>query len=49
MNDMRTDQHDYDNVVKELDEIKKDPKKWEDFMAMQAAKALRHWPGRKKR
>ncbi|HMD78423.1 MAG TPA: hypothetical protein VKF39_00395 [Nitrososphaerales archaeon] len=46
---MRSDQHEYDNVLKELDEIKKDPKKWEEFMTSQAEKALKHWPGRKKK
>jgi len=46
---MRTNQHDYENVVKELDELKKDPKKWEEFMAAQAERALKHWPGRKKK
>lgn len=46
---MTADQNDRDNVVKELDEIRKDPKKWEEFMATQAEKALTHWPGRKKK
>ncbi len=46
---MRTDQDHYDNIVEELDKIKKDPKKWEEFMAAQVGKALKHWPGRKKR
>jgi len=49
ISEMRTDQHDHENVVKELDELKKDPKKWEEFKAVQAEKALRHWPGRKKK
>jgi hypothetical protein len=45
---MKADQNDYD-IVKELDEMKKDPKKWKEFMATQAEKALEHWPGRKKK
>ncbi|MDV3293575.1 MAG: hypothetical protein LYZ70_04835 [Nitrososphaerales archaeon] len=36
-----------EDVVKELDELKKDPKRWEEFMASQAEKALKHWRGRK--
>jgi len=40
---------DYDEVVREMKELKKDPKKREDFMATQAEKALKHWPGRKTR
>jgi hypothetical protein len=35
------------DVVKDLDELKKDPKKWEEFMASQAEKALKHLRGRK--
>ncbi len=45
---MKPDQDDYD-VVKELEEIRKDPKKWKEFMATQAEKALENWPGRKKK
>lgn len=46
---MTTDRHDYENVVEDLAELKKDPKKWEEFMAAQAEKALNHWRGRKKK
>jgi hypothetical protein len=46
MTKMRT-KDEYENVVNELDEIRKDPKKWEEFMAAQAEKALKHWRGRK--
>lgn len=46
---MKTNQHDYENVVKELDELRRDPKKWEEFMAAQAERALKNWPGRKKK
>ena len=45
---MKTNRDDYENVVKELDELKRDPKKWEEFMGVQAERALTHWPGRKK-
>ena len=38
-----------EDVVAELDEIKKDPKRWEEFMATQAGRALKHWRGRKTR
>ncbi len=48
MNEMKDDPDDYD-VVKELKEWRKDPKKWEEFMAKQAEKALENWPGRKKK
>ena len=46
---LKTNQHDHENVVKELDELRKDPKKWEAFMAAQAERALSQWPGRKKK
>ncbi|QQG49276.1 MAG: hypothetical protein HY247_02915 [archaeon] len=46
---MRPSQHNEEDFVGELEEIKKDPKRWEEFMAGQAEKALKHWPGRKKR
>jgi hypothetical protein len=46
---MRARKEESEDVVRELDEIRKDPKKWEEFMARQAEKALRHWRGRKTR
>jgi hypothetical protein len=33
------------DLVKDLDELKKDPKKWEEFMASQPKKALKHLRG----
>jgi hypothetical protein len=44
---MRADQN--ENVVEELAELKKDPKRWQEFMAKQAERALRYWPGRKRK
>lgn len=46
---MKTSHDDYEDVVRELSEMRKDPKKWEKFMATQAEKALKHWPGRKRK
>lgn len=46
--EMKADRKNQDNVVEELEEIRKDPKKWEEFMATQAEKALDHWRGQKK-
>lgn len=37
-----------EDVAKELDEMKKDPRKWKEFIA-KAEMALEHWHGRKKR
>ncbi len=46
--EMKADKDD-DKAIEEMREMRKDPKKWEEFMATQAKKALDHWPGRKKR
>ncbi|MDA4128781.1 MAG: hypothetical protein OK422_04960 [Thaumarchaeota archaeon] len=46
---MKSKKDDYEDVVKELDELKKDQKRWKEFMASQGEKALKHWPGRKTR
>jgi hypothetical protein len=45
---MKIDQHENENIVKELDEIENDPRKWQEFMATQAERSLRLWPGKKK-
>lgn len=48
-NIMKSRKDDYEEVVKDLEELRRDPKKWEEFMSTQAEKALRHWPGRRTR
>ncbi|HEV2225731.1 MAG TPA: hypothetical protein VGR56_02880 [Nitrososphaerales archaeon] len=46
---MKSRKDDYAEVVKEMEELRKDPKKWDEFMITQAEKALKHWPGRRTR
>lgn len=48
-NVMKSRKDDYAEVVKEMEELRKDPKKWDEFMITQAEKALKHWPGRRTR
>lgn len=33
----------YRQVIRKWEELKKDPKKWEEYNSIQAEKVLKHW------
>ena len=37
------DEEEYDEVVRKLRELRKDPDRWEEYMADRAERALNHW------
>ncbi len=42
-NQPMSENDEYSEIVRKLDELKKDPKKWEAYMSERAEKALSHW------
>lgn len=39
----------YEEVIREIGEIRKDPKRWEEYIASRADVVLDNWPGRRTR
>ena len=37
------DEEEYEEVVRKLRELRKDPNRWEEYMADCAERALNHW------